>query len=643
MKSPCLWPVVCWLLPAFSAFSEEPVRQECRIENVAATNHSVQQSAVFSIAAGARVTIQLSNDLAAWTNETSYYSLGGEFVFPMRQFAAPPPPDPDAPPVSAGPPHIANVSLRLQPSSGESGGIVASWPSLDDGRAVTVHLAKYLAPEWLAVPLFFESFDGYEFFVSHPPDATAPPAENSVLGEKDAAMLAVLDARLADMNAIVTASAARSRNTPPPAPSSPGSRKFFRAFKTFPDSDGDGSTDAAEFEIIARRQTAAGIAGDDLADPFDADKNRDGIPDGQQLDQDGDQTPDASDAAPQDPTMTAPVGEVPRFAFFPLPGSQGTPVDINTRGTVLFPRGTWKGGDLKDLEGTKPPKDDRVATALNDHDQILGQQTREFPDPSNRHAPAGCYWPGRSGPRTWVEAEVDCPVHGKRSHSSVYPETRQLGNDGYFRSETWSFQPGPSMDSCARGAWRLPAGEESTCQSLADGSRWSEEDGIRLMEEPGTEGFVIYDGARRLPELPGGGGTHFARDFQKPGSVLAVGVGAEGSSNLTTYVSQNGGGWTASASYENALYGVWWRIRPILQNIPRPPLSRLGGIGISRSKKDAARTASRAIPGNTTFKARFAKRGIPTSPASSSGLAFRGQVRPGRLNCPPARGRLGSW
>lgn len=95
-------------------------------------------------------------------------------------------------------------------------------------------------------------------------------------------MIATLQTRLADMNQRVADSVARVRNEPPPAPSDPLSRKFWRIKADWGlDSDADGSPDWVEFAMAANPAAfpigAAGLR----ADAFDADTDHNGAPDGE--------------------------------------------------------------------------------------------------------------------------------------------------------------------------------------------------------------------------------------------------------------------------------------------------------------------------------------------------------------------------
>lgn len=202
-------------------------------------------------------------------------------------------------------------------------------------------------PGWTQIPLFWDRYGAYNFFICHPTGIVLPPVENSLLGINDSAMLATLEANLPAMNQQVAESIARSRNAPHPGPPEPGSRKFLRLLvDPTCDTDADGSPDWAEFEI-STRGTGSMVPGV-VGDAFNADSNNDGIPDGDQLDADQDGTADGKDPDVADDTATIPLGPLPRYAFFPItnahPAEWTNAHQISDKGTVLYENGTWTGG-----------------------------------------------------------------------------------------------------------------------------------------------------------------------------------------------------------------------------------------------------------------------------------------------------------
>ncbi len=317
--------VLCLLIftPAFA----RDFRPDGHLENIPLTDSSIQQCYVFRTTAGVRYTVESSADLTNWTAQDDIYGMGNEYAVTLREFTPAPPPPPGTPPTTHPSPP-SNASVRLQRASGGEGGTVVSWASLDHGGPVIVRIVGNMVPAWNQIPLFWDRYGSYNFFIWHPNDTATPPAENPILATKDSAMLAVLEASLPAMNQQVVDSVVRSRNAPPPAPPAPGSRKFLRLLvDATPDTDSDGSPDWAEFEIAAREAVAppASFAPDPdgpqnapappaRGDPYDADTNNDGIPDGQQLDADLDGTP--ASRTPTPPT-TAPLSRSVPFRAMP--------------------------------------------------------------------------------------------------------------------------------------------------------------------------------------------------------------------------------------------------------------------------------------------------------------------------------------
>ncbi len=372
-------------IPA-TAFSRD-FRPATRLENIPLADSSIQQCVVFRTTAGVHYTVESSGDFVNWTPQDEIYGFGHEYVVTMREFTPPPA---ATPPVTPLAPAI-NASVRLQPAAGPAGGTLVSWRSLDHGGPMAVRIDGTMDVGWTLIPLFIERFGAYSFCVWHPGTVVTPPAANSLPGAKDAAMLAVLEASLPAMNQQILDSATRARNAPLPQPAAPGAKRFWRV-KVDPelDTDLDGSPDWAEFQIATRGtgSLVPGVTGD----AFNSDTNADGIPDGAQLDADLDSTPDSSDADSNDDAVVVPLGLVPRYALFEIPGRA---IQINDLGTVIFPEKVWKGGILRDLPGGGPGAPLASARGINNLDVILGTVAR---DPEAGHYPASlagkiCFWP----------------------------------------------------------------------------------------------------------------------------------------------------------------------------------------------------------------------------------------------------------
>ena len=433
------------------------------MENIPLADSSIQQCYIFRTTAGVRYTVESSTDLTNWTSQDEIYGLGNEYVVTMREYTPPPPPPPGTPPVIRPAPAI-NASIRLQRASGPEGGIVVAWPSHDHGGPIVVRIAGEMDPGWNQIPLFSNRFGGYYFFIWHPWDLVAPPTVNSILGPKDSALLAALEASLPAMNQQVADSVFRSRNSPMPDSELPGSKRFW-CVKVDPnvDTDQDGSPDWAEFEIVARGtgMLVPGVIGD----AFDPDVNRDGIPDGEQLDADGDETPDAKDPDAADNAAFMPLTPLPRYALFEIPGKA---IQINDRGTVIFPTKVWQGGVLSDLPGGSA-----TARGISDSDVILGTEWASVADPTQSPLGKVCYWPSPTSPHQTLQVtEGGVPVFAYSHHdaTSAQGPAPLLTSDGKFIEHGWVETPPENYRDLYDNhptLWQIPSGGGSTASRAA--------------------------------------------------------------------------------------------------------------------------------------------------------------------------------
>jgi hypothetical protein len=105
--------------PALSsaAFSRD-FRPETHFENITTASGSVLQCVVFPTTPGVMYSLEITHDLVNWTTQNEIYGLGHDYVVTMRETAAAPPPEPDAPPVTTHPTPTKCASIRMQPSSG---------------------------------------------------------------------------------------------------------------------------------------------------------------------------------------------------------------------------------------------------------------------------------------------------------------------------------------------------------------------------------------------------------------------------------------------------------------------------------------------------------------------------------------------
>lgn len=472
-------------------------------EDVPATDESIQHCFVIRTVPGVKYQMESSSDLVSWNVENEIYGLGQEFVTPMYEFTAPPPPDPNAPPVTPGIP-TQQASIRMDPATGSTGGTVVSWVSLDNGAARIYKIDGSMDAGWASIPLFWQTYGSFSFSIWHPMTPVTPPAENPLLGVKDTAMIACLEENLAAMNLEVAASIARSRNAPPPAPFDPNSRKFWRVHCDWSlDTDADGSPDWAEFEIAAGGPEILvnGVVGN----AFNSDTNGDGIPDGLQIDSDKDGTPDATDIAPSDNTASFHISPAPRYALFPITNAQAPmgwlePIQISDQGTVLYSNGTWTGGTwtlLATLDnGTG------TAFAINDSNRIVGSGSAEIPigdEGDTRLMGVGCWW----------ESPFDAPerLSVGEGAQTLYPSADSLDWLRYIQCSPYlsntgeflmiSFQADDDgLQSQGASLWQLPIHNQPATEAPIDsdlyfgngGLRWGNSNGEpQLFDETGTD------------------------------------------------------------------------------------------------------------------------------------------------------------
>ncbi|MCF7676091.1 MAG: hypothetical protein K9M97_12150 [Akkermansiaceae bacterium] len=506
-------------------------------ETLPATDGSYQRCLVFTTIPGVLYTVESSQDMLTWTAESTLYGMGHDFATPLFQTTAPPPPPagdpPPPPPVPL--PSFRLVSLRMQPADGTEGGTVVSWPSLSGSGGLICHIPEELTADWYGIPLYFESFGTWYFFVSHPPQPVDPPAENPALNGDDATMLAALRENLPLMNQHIPASVERSRNAPPPAPYDPASRRFWRIKADWSkDSDEDGSPDWLEFADAAGNPLVlVGLR----SDAFDGDTNRDGVADGSQVDSDGDGQPNISDPAPQDPVI-ATLAAAPRwrYAVFQIPaavslgGGEHAPHMITSQGKVLFPSSVWSRGAFKNLRMTRTDEiQASFALAMDDSGQILGVGTAMRLESSGGGSGGMATFPTVNA---WWDGEDAEPLiaesNGKFARPAVaaippdsppqppYPFDSLLADDTRFmadHAETMSVG-GNTVRVDVRALWRRTA----SGFGFTDDERYSEEDydmifaggtdyvwgwntvGSRLLTTDDSHDFTYP--VSRIPQMP---------------------------------------------------------------------------------------------------------------------------------------------
>ena len=406
---------------------------------------------------GLGYTVESSTDLINWDTVEDVPGGGQQESFLMK--AAPPLSVPSIPSSAPHAPFAPLTSAQIVVYPATGGGVVLSWKSLDDGQPMSWYFSDLtLVAGWNTVPLYDRIFDGFFFMLTHPGLTRTPPTENPVVaGTQDTAMLAAFGSHFDDMNADVLASIARNQSptlTPPVATE----HRFWRVRCDWSlDSDGDGTPDWVEYQEMFA--TAAAIAAGDesastLADPFLADSNHDGVPDGLQMDSDHDGVADIYDAAPLDPLISWERTPTYRYAFFSTVAPQTTggtsegPLGIDNRGGILFDTHQWLGGTMVDLKTTGILS--VQAMAVNGPGNIIGTVIKAGANGQGDSAASGVHW--------WKDA-LTAPVHIGAANMKIYPDD---GSFSQIQSLADSFTDGGRFSAAARqidpeSAVELPA------------------------------------------------------------------------------------------------------------------------------------------------------------------------------------------
>lgn len=365
------------LLPAVGARDLIP---EYWIENLPATDTSVQTSLVFQTVKGVLYTVERSHDLDEWLPDEAFgeggrvYGLSHECAVPMREFT--PPPEPPQGGTSSGSGNTpVNVSVRFTRSSSPGGGTIATWPSLDGGGSTTVLLAEDMDDGWESLPLYWHSSGDFQIFILNSGSSSPAPQGSSEFGFEDQRFLEALETEFATINQQVNQNQIVASNAPPPAVPDPSGRVFWRIKADWNlDTDADGSPDWAEFEMYDDPNHPS----HPLGEPFNGDVDGNGVADGQQIDYDKDQVPDVLDQLLESDLVSVFTNPSPRYALFPVgnaspPDNAKKPIQINDRGTVLYANGTWSGGKWTALSSEGPSLTECLAFGINDGGEIVGK------------------------------------------------------------------------------------------------------------------------------------------------------------------------------------------------------------------------------------------------------------------------------
>lgn len=88
-------PLALPLLAATATISSSVARDlvpEYWLEDLTATDGSIQKCLVFRTVAGVDYQVEASNDLLEWNDDSELYGLGHEFALPVHEMTPPPPP-----------------------------------------------------------------------------------------------------------------------------------------------------------------------------------------------------------------------------------------------------------------------------------------------------------------------------------------------------------------------------------------------------------------------------------------------------------------------------------------------------------------------------------------------------------------------
>ncbi len=201
-------------------------------EDYDAGDGNVWSAVRFPTLPGMLYGLQTSTDLITWTTEKTFYGLGNEVgiaLFPVKT----PPPAVANGPLPALPPPCKAVSIRMEQTT--TGHALLSWRSLVDSSPVRYEITGSIVPQWQWIPFYDQKFGDYYFYLGANVSTAVPPvAQNPTLSTEDAAMLAVFEAHLAEMNAEVVdhVNVAISRRALPPPPPRENDRKFASSAKS---------------------------------------------------------------------------------------------------------------------------------------------------------------------------------------------------------------------------------------------------------------------------------------------------------------------------------------------------------------------------------------------------------------------------
>lgn len=325
---------------------------------ITTTDGNLYHGFSFQTTRGWRYVVESSDDLVNWTEEPSIYGLGQQQTLLMRETGFPTiTPPTDATPAPAAPAN--RVQILLRPAASPATGIIISWPSLAGGSYQVKHFPSLsMDTAWSSLSGYVRRFSGYDFQIASPPMSETPPTDGGFFGTEDTAMLTAFESNFAAMNQDVIDEVVRI-SAIPKVPMAPQEKRFWRVRAEAPDSDLDGTPDWLEYGQLFGTQPAPGGIGEAdpaPANPFSADADNNGVPDGDEKDSDGDGLADALDPVPDDPLIywerTSPVLLAAWLVEPPSGKSLSAPIQINDVGDVLFNDFIWSKGIGSPLTGT---------------------------------------------------------------------------------------------------------------------------------------------------------------------------------------------------------------------------------------------------------------------------------------------------
>jgi hypothetical protein len=535
-------------------------------------------------------SLNISSELEDWTPVKEWYGLGTQVD--QNLFAT----DAASSPTN-GDANFADpaVSLLLQRGVGGTG-LVASWRSLDDGKARQVYSStSTLHANWPNV--IAKNAGGHRFFIKKlPGNAVFNPPSTPPATPVDAAMYSAFQSNLANFNtAIGGGNTTSDPEALPPKTSVIGSKQFYRIKRaTSPDTDGDGILDKDEMArgtgpFSKNSDGDAWDDGDELVLGFDAMNPADLI------DSDGDSIPDHLDVHPTDSLLD--WQRVPdtiyQWTTRPVPSSSGSNIGIGDDGTlyfekgVLYPNNTWQ--PLTTQVITTPFEIyDAKATGFNEAGQMVGVAYIWWRSP-RFDSSAAVYWP----------TPTSSPVMIGRGESSIYSwyGTPTITNDGAIHVQgVRDFVPGGAFYTAANTSTKSGSSQLSYNYFLSTGAPVSDANKAAFANRNLGGGFQYFVNPnlttrQDLVIYKNGNYTTLASNYPTASTVRSVKILPNGRGALTgTRVSGNG-------CYFEKADGTWAQTSAVTSGLANTRGEFLKGTAIWRNGQDITLlSASNGVP-----------------------------------------------